>query len=1272
MLKTALPAEALCESGAICMWPAWWRRPYIAKTLLVKVTSQASGHRTNRKKILLAMKLTIVLLTAAFLNVSAIGISQNVTFSGKNVPLTKVFAEVEKQTGYVIIYTENTLAGTHPVSIQTKNIPLAEFLQKILADQPVKYTIDYKTILLSRKAAPVAAQPDNAASSLFPEVDATVSGTIKDPKGNPLQGVSVVLQELKKGTVTNEKGYFVFNNVATGFYNLEISLVSFTKLKKPIYVSNAPLHVEYTLEPYSEVQEEVVVSTGYQTISRERSAGSFAKPDLQILTERPGSVNVLQRLEGLVAGLTVNNAPGAGQNPFLVRGLSTIGIPEPVNPGAPVSGLFTGTNRNPLYVVDGIQMDDVSSINPQDVADITVLKDAVAASIWGARASNGVIVITTKKGSNNEKLRLQYDGFVNFQGKPDFDYMPVLNSRQFIQAYQEVFALQDAGNPKPYAVEYPWNNITAYTGIANTGVAPHEVILYNQYRGIITPAQAQASLDSLASLNNVDQIKDLWYRNAVLTNHSLSLSGGGKVHSFYGSLAYTGTRTNRPGDKNNFFKVNLRQDFRLNDRIQLYLITDLTNTTTSGKRNIEVDNRFYPYQLFQRTDGTSISIPYMRYLSDSVRMAFQSRSRIDLDYNPLDEVNYGTTRSDAFLNRIVSGLSVRLFNGLKFEGTYGYIKGSNTTTIFDSEKSYLVRSEIPQFTIAATPAATPVYSIPATGGRNNVTTVNQKNWTVRNQLVYDKQWANRLHQITLLAGQESQEQMLRANRSIVRGYNPLLLTSASIDYERLANGINGVIMPNNGGTRSVLINNSTAASDTMVRFSSYYSNAAYTFDNKYSLNASWRIDRSNLFGIDRSATSKPVWSVGVSWQLDQERFLQQVEWVDRLAMRTSYGITGNAPSPGTAASFDILSAVSNSSLPGGTGLRIATAANPRLTWESTETVNFGVDFSVLKNRISGSIDLYQKKTDNLLGDVPTNSLTGYTSIIGNLGNLENKGVELNLNTLNIQTGHFNWSTLITLGYNKNTITQLNRLTPVTTGQQRVQQQYATGYSAFAVFAYRYAGLDAMGDPQIRLNDKTITKARNISKPEDIAYMGTYQPVWSGGISNRFNYRQFRLTINAIYNLGHVMRRDVNMFYTGRFMHSNMATGGFTTGNMHADFANRWMKAGDEAVTSIPSYVINRTTSDTRRDITYYQSGDINVVSASYIKLREVTLSYTVPQQIARLLKSEYIDLRLQVGNIMLWKANKYGIDPEFHNAFTGMRTLRANQNTFAFGAHVSF
>ncbi len=1238
----------------ICSWPAWLRHPYIAPA-------------ANTKNLLLAMKLTTVLLLCGLLNASAKVVSQNVSFSGKDVRLETLFQQVEKQTGFIFIYKEDALKSSHPVTINAENISLEKFLQEVFKSQPLAFDIKGKNILVypGSAAAPPGRQSNDIPGVSF--LDGSVSGVIKDPKGNPLSAVSVVLQPLNKGTTTDQKGQFVFKNIPVGFYTLELSLVSFLKQEKKIYLGNSTLDIEIIMQPVSEIQQEVVVNTGYQTISKERSAGSFAKPDMDIIAERPGSLNILQRLDGLVAGLTVNNSPSASQNPFLIRGLSTIGIPDPQN-----AKVLTGTNRNPLYVVDGIPMDDITTINPNDVSDITVLKDATAASIWGARASNGVIVIVTRKGAYNDKLTVQYDGFVNFQGRPDLDYIPVLNSRQFINSAKEIFNLKDADNPKYYAEVFPWNSISAYQSIANTGVAPHEAILYAGFLGKLSGQQVDAALDSLSSLSNRQQIKDLWYRNALLSSHTLSVSGGGKVHSFYGSLTYTNTTSNRPKDRDDYFKLNFRQDFKFNDRIQFYLITDLSNSIVKNQRNIAVDYGFYPYQLFRDANGNNLPVSYMRYLSDSVRQVFQSRSRINLDYNPLDEVGLGNTKSDALLNRIVGGASIKLFRGLKFEGTYGYIKGSKKTTSFDDAQSYLVRSELLQFTIAPTPESTPQYILPGMGGRYTVAQQTQRNWTVRNQLVFDKEWNNRMHQITLLAGQESQEQLMAFNSSTVRGYDPVLQTFGAVDYKTLNSpGVSGTVMPNSG-SKSVLANDVFLANETQVRFRSYYANGAYTFNDKYSINSSWRLDGSNLFGIDKSAQNKPVWSVGGKWLMSGEKFLYSTEWLNNLALRVTYGITGNAPNPGTAASYDILSAVSGSSLPDQRGLVVATAANPKLTWESTKTLNIGIDFAVLNNRIEGAIDVYKKRTDNLLGEVPTNSLTGYSSIVGNLGVLENKGVEIMLTALAVHKNSFNWTMQLNMAYNHNRVVKLNNLIQLTTGAQQVQQQYVAGYSAFTLFAYNYAGLNDKGDPQIYLHDKTITSSRNVTTPQDIIFMGTYQPVWSGGFTNRFNYHSFNLILNTVFNLGDVMRRDVNLFYSGRLKHNNMATGGFTTGNLNSEFLNRWKQPGDEKITDIPSYVVNPATSDTRRDVTYYQYADINIENASFIKLRDITLSYTLPGKISNKLRAQFIDFRLQVGNIMLWKANHSGIDPEFQDAFTGKRGLRTQQHTLTFGAHVNF
>jgi len=1226
-------------------------------------------------KLLLMMKLTTFILIVSLAQVSAAGFAQKLNYSRRSVSLKEIFTEIKKQTGYNVFYADDKVDVNKKLDINFKNSDLKTVLDLVIKDQALEYSIDAKNIIIKPKSPSLL----DKVKGIFKTID--VRGKIVDENGKPLQGATIkvvldkeqaniskvnnskiALTKFRTITLSNPAGEFLLQNVEENSF----IIISYIGYRSQTLRSSRDLGtIALVPESGSLMELSVTINTGYQTLSRERSAGSFSKPDMDILQNRTGSMNILQRLDGLVAGLTVNNAPSASQSPFLVRGLSTVGIPT-TNTSIEAFGTYIGTNRNPLFVVDGIPIDDVSSINPQDVADITILKDATAASIWGARASNGVIVIVTKKGSQSEKIRVNYDAFMNFQGRPDLDYLPTLNSKQFIQAATELF------DP----VLNPWATASGFTNTSSTGVPPHERILYNRARGLITAAQASASLDSLANLDNRGQIKDLWYRNASLMNHTVSLTGGGNKYAFYGSAAYTNTVSNRPGEKNNVYKVNLRQDLSLGSRIQLNLITDLTNSVNNSKRNIDIDNNFYAYQMFKDAAGNNISMPYMQYLSDENRIDFENRSRINLDYNPLDEVNYGYTKNNNFLSRNILGVNVKLLKGLKFEGTYGYIKGNGKIDVYDDTKSYKVRSELLQFTVAPNTASTPVYYLPNTGGKYSLTNVNQQNWTIRNQLSFNNGWNNDLHQLSLLVGQEVQEQLEMRNGSTVRGYNEMLQTFGSVDYATLGvTGVSSPVMANNSG-RSVLTNDAFSQSERQTRFSSYFSNLAYTYNKKYSVNGSFRIDKSNLFGLDQSAQNKPVWSLGGKWLLSSEEFMKNADWLNSLALRATYGLMGNSPAPGTAASYDILQAQRSNFLQGGSGLRIATPSNTKLTWESTKTINVGVDFALLNNRLSGAIDVYEKKTSNLLGNLPTNSFTGYANIIGNLGDLENKGIELSLNTLNIRSGGFRWNTIFNIAYNKNTITKLNLGTPVTLASERVRDRYVAGYPAFAVFAYRYAGLDAMGDPQIKLADGTITKTRNVAKPDDLQFMGTYQPVWNGGLTNVFSYGGFGLSANIVFNLGHVMRKDVNETYTDRLVHDNVQLGGrdngFNSGNLHADFANRWKQPGDELKTNVPAYLGNRSLSDTRRDVFYYTRGDVNVVSASYIKLRDITLSYSLPSLLVKKLKADQVTLRAQISNLMLWKANKDGIDPEFQEATYAYRSMLVNQGTLSFGLNVKF
>jgi len=1189
------------------------------------------------------MKLTVFILILAQLQLSAASFGQKLTLVGKNLPIGRVFVEIRKQTGYDVLM-KNTAFNKPTVNIAFKNTPLPSVMEELLRGTEFTYSITDKTVT-------VEAAPQRATNTSPPQVGADVHGRVVDEQGKPLADATVTILETNISTATDSEGHFTLKNVREG----HTLLISFVGYKSYRITATAQLGTIKLNPVVDELEEITVINTGYQSISKERSAGSYAKPNMAILENRTGNMNILQRLDGLIPGLTVNNSPSASQNPFLVRGLSTIGIKNPNDAG------YIGTNRNPLFVVDGIPIDDVSSINPQDVADITVLKDATAASIWGARASNGVIVITTKKGTAGEKLKVNYSAFINFQGKPDLNYMPTLNSQQFIQAAIETF------DP----INYPWEEVYPYIH-GSAGIAPHQRIQYNLANGRISPEQAKHGLDSLSNIDNRQQIKDLWYRNASLMNHSVSLSGGSTNYSFYGSAAYTKATSNLPGEKDNNYKVNLRHDFQLGKYIRLNLITDLTNGINSSKRNTIVDHNFYPYQLFRDASGRNLSMPYMMDLSEEMRQEFQDLSLIDLNYNPLDEFDYGHTKNNNFLSRNVLGLNIKLIDGLAFEGTYGYTKGSGKLESYDDTKSYMVRNELVQFTVAPDGGSTPTYHLPKNGGHYSVTDQNRKQWTVRNQLSYNKNWLDNRHQLTVLLGQEVQEQLYTTNRSTVRGYNERLQTFGAIDYNSLGEfGVDNPIMPNYWDN-SLLINDAFNQTERLSRFISHYANTAYTYNRKYAINGSFRIDRSNLFGLDKSAQNRPVWSVGGKWIMSEEGFMDKKDWLQDLALRATYGLTGNSPEPGTAASKDILSAVQSGFLPGRTGLSIATPSNTKLTWESTRNINIGLDFGLFNNRISGSLDLYRKKTSDMLGIMPTNTFSGYPNIIGNLGDMENKGIELGLNTINIKKDAFSWNTIFNIAYNRNQITKLNLDTYDNSSMQRIWQNYVEGSPAFALFAYNFVRLDALGDPIIRLADGTETKAPNIAKQEDVAYQGTFQPVWSGGMTNVFNYKNFTLSAAVIFNLGHVMRKDVNQIYTNRLHHSNARREGLTTGNLHADFTDRWQKAGDEHYTNIPSYVSNSSLSYTRRDIQYYTLSDMNVVSASYIKLRDITLAYDLPAALLNTIHTDRITLRAQVSNLMLWKANKDNIDPEYMDTALGIRSMRSNQGSVSFGVNVKF
>ncbi|MBO9732418.1 MAG: SusC/RagA family TonB-linked outer membrane protein [Chitinophaga sp.] len=1158
-------------------------------------------------------KAGIVLLFALSLLVSFAAQAQKVSYPGKILP-AKLFSDISAQTGYKFFYSNEALAGIGPVSVQLKDVPLEKALGTILEGLPLEFVIQGKTVFIRKKAEKKNALVNDQAP-VQQEVPRAL-GLVTDEQGNPLPGITVMTKRDHRAVPTNENGYFVYP--AEKGDTLIFRSINYQTLLLPVKFGE---QMNVMMKPQvSQLSAVTVYNTGYQQLTKERATGSFAKPDMDIFKRRVGSrdvTDIIGRLDGQVAGLSVNaglnnmrsrsNANGITTRRSLIRGNSSVLI-----------------DGEPLYVVNGLVAADFSAINQDDIEDITILKDAAAAAIYGARAANGVVVITTRQGKKNQRMNIDYNGSVTVQSRPEWAHDPMMNSQQFIKVARELF------NP----VRYPWASVS--TGY----VAPHDLILYNRYRGLISEEQADKSLDSLGSIDGRSQMLKLFYQPSITTSHTLSASGGNNIYAYYLSVGYMNMQGVHTGEQDNSYKLNLTQQLNAGKRISITLNTGLSNTVSTSNGIMSITNDVLPYQQLRDASGASINMPYMTGYGDSLRQDYQARSRINLDYYPLDEIKYQQNKRTNLSMNVNARVGVKLWKGLRFDGAYGYQKTPGTYDIYSDSKSLNMRKTLLSLTVAPTAASTPVYYLPLTGGYYNAINNDQRNWTVRNQLVYEAQPREGRDALTLQAGQEAQELYSYNTGLSVYGYNKALGTYPVLDYLTLSRGVPGTV------TGMGYLNSSIfQIAKTVTRFNSYFALGSYSFNQKYSLDMSWRQDQSSLFGSDVSSQNKPVWSIGGKWRMDKESFLSGIGWVNALALRSTYGILGNSPFVGAATLYDVLNPNSQTQSNGvaGDGLDVNRPANRKLSWESVKTVNVGIDFALFNNRINGSIEGYHKTTVDLLSYLPANPFTGFTQVTGNLGKAVNKGVEVTLNTGNFSSRNFRWTSRFVFSYNNNKLVSWGSSQQSNAVYTRIGTSWVTGYPIRPLFAYRYAGLDSLGDPRILLANGKVSKNPSIATANDVVYMGTTQPKFNGGLTNTFTYKGISLSANLVYNLGHVMRRNVSFKSSGR-----LSDRAYFGGNLRTNFLDRWQKPGDEAITEVPSYVSSPAVDFTRRNMDYYNYADINVVSASYIKLRDISLTYDIQPDLVKYLKLQRASVFVQASNFMVWKANHYDIDPEYN------------------------
>ncbi len=1182
------------------------------------------------KQLLRMMRITLLLMFLSLMQVSARSFGQ-ITIHATNTPLNTVLDQIRTQTGYVFLTSDIEL-GQYHVNAELVNADIQTAMKALLWAHPLQYKIIDRTVVIKVKSNATA-----TAKTLEDKI--TVNGRIVDDKGNPLQGASVAVTESKtkfrKATMTNDDGEFLLTNVPSNGI-LFITYLGYSPLS--INLANAKMPLEIKLNPQSKTLEDVSVTykTGYQQLSKDRATGSFVQIGQELL-ERTPSTNILDRIAYVTSGLYFDRKPsapttamGERQTPFLIRGLSTI-----------------NGNPHPLIVIDGFPYEEttmggsnfyltLNDLNPNDVAEVTILRDAAAASIWGAKAGNGVVVITTKKGRFNQPVSVNFTSNISVKEKENFDNMSVMSSADAVEAQTIIF---NRGTYNPYDDSSPTTR--------SFPVLPEVAeILLQTRKGNITQAEANALLAKLAATDMRDDVKRYLMQNALTQQYAFNLSGGSDKFSYYTSVGYDREKGTAIGNESSRLTVRSDNTYKATKNLT---INAHINYTEAENRNNGFDymgllNNSPLYTRIVDENGNPLAVAY-KFRKTYADTASNPALR-DWHYYPLTEQVNKDFRGKTMDVRTGVGVQYTLPAGFRFDANYQYHRITHETKNINGENSFYSRDFVNRFMgRTGTIVTYPIQRGAIVNYNNNA----ENFWQARAQLNFNRNFGK--HEISSLAGVEMSQKNIDGLSDNLYGYNVETgLFQTYINYETIF-----PTQPTGGGEQ---IPNGNNVSGSLRRQRNYFANASYTYNNRYTFSLSGRQDGANIYGVKANQQLSPFWSTGLLWNIAGESFYKSA-LLPELKLRATYGFNGNYKN---ASAFGTIN-FSNNASTGLTAAQLTQYPNPYMRWEKTRVLNLGLDFAFRNNRISGSLEAYQKDGIDLVGAVANDPTTGVANYSGNQATIRGRGLDLSLNTRNL-TGAIKWNTNFQVSYNNNKVTAFEG--KYIAGQLLGGGQPVIGRSLWGLYSYRWGGLDATGRPQGYLND-VITPINTVmgytgstpnTKPEDLVYHGTSTPLYSGNMMNTVNWKSLSFSFNITFSFNYYFRR--NSVNYNSLLPSNSST--YSGSITHKDFAQRWKKAGDEAFTQIPAMP---TGSDFNL-ASFYANSSILVEKGDHIRLRDFRLGYDLSKTrgLGFMKKS---NLFFTVNNLgILWKANKLGLDPDY------FATEIPAAKTYVFGLQIQF
>lgn len=1022
-------------------------------------------------------------------------------------------------------------------------------------------------------------------------------GTVLSAEDNtPINGAVISILHMNVQAVSQANGAFELDcSKATD--SVKITHVNFF----PLYISlknirNAPFILR--MQPVTKQLDEVQVNTGYQTIPKERATGSFEKISNQLFNQQT-STNVMDRLEWIANGLYTDKRTIQGNTNFVIRGLSTIQGP-----------------RAPLVVVDNFPYEgDLSNLNPNDVENIVLLKDAAAASIWGTRAGNGVIVITMKKARLNQPTRIEFNSNISIGEKPDLYYYNNISPSDYIDLEQYLYS-------KGF-----------YTSTINSTsrapLSPVIELLIKKSNGTITAAEADARINALKGHDMREDASRYLYQPSVNKQYSLGVRGGSGKLAYLFSIGYD-DNIGTLNEKYQRLTLKSENNFSVSKNLQLTAGISFTSSKTVTGR--------LPYTSLSATNGT---LPIYTPLADSAgnfipviknfRQPYIDTAGagklLDWNYYPLDDHNHvdNTTDLRSILGNI--GINFRIFKGLNVDVKYLYEIQNSENAILYKQESYFARNLINQYSQLNRATGVVTYKVPKGAILiNNNSDILSQNF--RAQVNYSKSW--KAIELSAIAGAEIREVQNAGNNLRTYGYNEDILTYVPVDYTTQ--------YPSFVSGNSSFIPNDQSYSERLNRFFSMYGNAVLSYLGKYSLTLSARRDASNLFGVNTNDKWTPLCSAGVGWDISKEKFYHFSK-VSSLKLRATYGISGNADP--TRSGFTVLTYNITSPYTQQPTASISQFDNPDLKWERIGMLNIGTDFKALKGRLSGSIEYYHKNDRNLLGYVNVDyTAVANNRLIKNVASMKANGLDIELNSINIKSP-VTWTTNFNLNTNKETVTD-NFLTIRTASGNLTGGQNITalpGRPVYGVYVYPWAGLDPQtGDPRSYYGGQ-LTKDYNLLTSssfllDSLTFKGSAMPTKFGSMGNTFNYKGLSLTVRLSWKFGYYfLRNSIN--YTSIF--SNRLG--------HGDYALRWQNPGDEVYTNVPSLVYPAVS---KRDLIYNNS-EIEAEKGDHIRLQYITIDYDL-KTVFRSAKLTNLNLYVNANNLgIIWRANKHGIDPDYRD-----------------------